>query len=26
MLISPRFALLLAAIALIYYGVTAPRC
>lgn len=25
MLLSPRFALLLAALALIYYGVTSPR-
>ena len=26
MIFSPRFALLLAAIALVYYGITAPRC
>ena len=26
MLFSPRFALFLAAVALIYYGITTPRC
>ncbi|MCL2857656.1 MAG: hypothetical protein FWE19_08080 [Oscillospiraceae bacterium] len=26
MLLSPRFALFMAAVALIYYGVTSPRC
>lgn len=26
MLISPKFALFLAAVALIYFGITAPRC